>query len=140
MLCSLSKNYLNKTMKHLMLLLVLFCTMSVGYSLKCYLCGSANGNEVECGPTEQTCDTLIFSNGTSCVTINYQIYGNSVTYKGCYFKMKEKEGMLNYGAGVNVAATYTSCDEDLCNGSENVHKKFNIFAITGVLFVLTKLF
>jgi len=104
--------------------------------------GNVNGNEVKCEPVEQTCDTTIFNNGTSCATITFEVSGNSATYKGCYYKMKEKEGMLsyNYLDILNVAATYTTCEEDLCNGSENIHNKFNVFVITGVLFVLSKLF
>merc|ERR1719427_1596944 len=55
-------------------------------------------------------------NGTSCATITYELLGNSATYRGC---------------GFNIAATYKSCDEDLCNGSESFKKNFNVLAITG---------
>ena len=82
-------------------------------------------------------------NGTSCVTIIYRISAlgsyitNSATYKGCYYKLEEKEGALSFGVkGVNFAANYTSCDEDFCNGSENVHKSFCVIAIACILFVL----
>ena len=101
--------------------------------------------------------TSTFNNGTSCVAITYRISAlgsyitNCATYKGCYYKLEEKEGALSFGVksvnfgvkgvnfgikGVNFAANYTSCDEDFCNGSENVHKSFCVIAIACILFVL----
>merc|ERR1712119_97303 len=80
-------------------------------------------------------------NGTSCATITYELLGNSATYRGCYYKMKEPEGVISYSVGgFNIAATYKSCDEDLCNGSESFKKNFNVLAITGVLFIFSQLF
>ena len=128
-------------MKNFILLVVFFSTISVGYSLKCYVCASANvnGQKVECvEPVQQTCDPTFYSNGTSCATITYDVLGNSVTYRGCYFKMKEPEGMLSYGI---YAANYKTCYEDLCNNrSESFKKNFNVLAVTGVLFIFSQLF
>ena len=120
--------------------ILFFCTLNVGYSLKCYLCVSlnANGEKVECEPVEQTCDATFYFNGTSCATITYELLGNSATYSGCYFKMKEPEGMLSYGI---YAANYKTCYEDLCNNrSESFKKNFNVLAITGVLYIFSQLF
>ena len=123
--------------------ILFFCTLNVGYSLKCYLCVSlnANGEKVECEPVEQTCDATFYFNGTSCATITYELSENSATYRGCYFKMKEPEGTISYSVGsFNIASTYKSCDEDLCNGSESFKKNFNVLAITGVLYIFSQLF
>merc|ERR1712183_117474 len=135
----LNKVLLDQFMKNFILFVVLFSTISVGYSLKCYVCASANvnGQKVECEPVEQTCVAGLFINGTSCATITYNVLGNSVTYKGCYFKMKEPEGMLTYGV---YPANYKTCYDDLCNGSESFKKNFNVLVVTGVLFIFAQLF
>ena len=129
-------------MKNVIPVIVLFCTINVGYSLKCYNCRSSNfnGHKEECEPIVETCDTKIFNNGTSCITITYETSGITGTYKGCYYKMKQPTGVLSSGSQRFIIKDYyTTCDGELCNASENLKKSFNVCAIAGVLFVLSKL-
>ena len=153
-------------MKYFILLAVLFSTISVVYSfenkiLKCYYNrGFFSEGYVE----KENCTHVFSNNGTSCAIIRYiDDRGILTTKYGCYFKMKEPKGMIDYEPDVRPSnspptypANYTSCEEDLCNeyekseeyeiietyfnGSENFGKNFSLWAITAVSFILSFLF
>ena len=131
-------------MKFFYFLVVLFCAISVVFSLRCYLCTSskrADGTEQTCELKPVTCDNRIYRNGTSCATITFDLYGYTAVHKNCYYKMSEPTGMLSFGGfGFTAPASYKTCDEDLCNASENINNKFNVIAITSVLFSISRLF
>ena len=133
----------DKSMKYFILLV----KISVGCSLKCY----HNRKFYNVHPPKvDVCNPRYYNNGTSCATIKLiNQHGELVTIIGCYFKMKEPKGVLEYLKNEDIIpgwtvrtypANYTTCEEDLCNASESFRKTFSVLTITDVLVIFNNFF
>ena len=105
-------------------------------NLKCLNCQHESSDGINCAI--EICDNNAWYNGTSCASITYNVLGITTTYRGCYYKMPQNTGSLNFGLnGLDVQATYKTCDNDLCNGSESLKNSFSVMVITFILFMFS---
>ena len=129
-------------MKFLLILLLLFCALSVGHSLRCYSC---NTDKLLCPPKIVICPYVENPKFYKCVSITK----NEHKFKGCFMEYKKKlqkalvynHPFLKTVKKLHPHSTHSTCDTDLCNGSGKFSKKSQIVsAVAGVALVLFQLF
>ena len=130
-------------MKLILTLLLIFATLKVGCSLKCYFCISgtfANVAQLTCDPKEQLCDPQIYKNGASCITLQYEVEGSRISMDSCYDKLEKPTGYTdmkfdNIEGVTSVRASYTQCEKDLCNGSEGFDVRKRLYSVFIGIFI-----
>ena len=124
-------------MKYFTLFYAVLYTITVCNSLKCYQCHKAfrNGQEPKCDRKVETCNTDLYGNNASCVTVKYELLGflnRSFIYKGCSKKRNQTTAAADFKF---YTANYTACTEDFCNKFEDLNVDFRLLTIIGLLFV-----
>ncbi|XP_039505583.1 weak neurotoxin 9-like [Pimephales promelas] len=101
---------------------LLFISLTGGYSLKCYSCTSPSSS---CKDQEDTC-SFGFS---TCISTTVERPNDSITTKGC--------APVCAPGTVEVAGVKTTircCDTDLCNAADGVYKGSFLLLVSPLLF------
>ncbi|XP_077098191.1 ly6/PLAUR domain-containing protein 2-like isoform X1 [Siphateles boraxobius] len=102
---------------------LLFISLTGGYSLKCYYCTSVTG--ASCKVKEEICDAGV----SQCSSIKVESSISSVTTKGC---AAECVPVTVTTAGVTT--TKSCCNTDLCNAADGVYKGSFLLLVSPLLF------